>query len=93
VKVTERQINRTITEVTAAMANDEWPTMVEGLRQLAVWWRSVPQQAGMRTSFAELCQYMESEAVKMSGTEMTRTRVRAALQEAKKDRIVSGICH
>lgn len=65
-------VDKTITEVINAFAQEKWAEGKEGLQDLASWYKS--SGAGVET-FIDLCTYIENEAVGKSGNEFIRTKI------------------
>jgi hypothetical protein len=91
-KLRPRHINRTIDEVIADFANEKFKQGIDGVMELASWWKSAG--AG-RESFLDLCQYIEREAAALHD-EPQRLRlqigkeIRAAMLERKRAIVVPG---
>lgn len=58
-KIREKDINKTIDEVIADFANEKFKQGIEGLKELANWFKSA---GATQQSFLDLCQYIENEA-------------------------------
>jgi len=77
------QVNKIINETIKSFVNEEFKEGIQGLEELG----SLYKKAGTAAStFAELAQFIENEAIERSGNPLLQTQIRSALQDRKKNR-------